>query len=121
MTGRDPLQAPAMVLDRSAPTRLTRFVQALRCAFRADERDNSDRGWTFNLAIFRIVFLGAVVLPFALDTVIWTEHVMPLLPQTAWQPISFYRYLPFALVIDATIAYKLAVANVVLIGLALTG
>jgi len=107
--------------DRTAHARLTACVQALKHGFQADERHNTDRGWTFNLALFRIVFLGFVALPFARGMVWWTAYGMPLLPPTVWEPISFYRYLPLAVVTDAHLAHSLAVANVVLIGLALFG
>jgi len=96
--------------------RLTAFVQALRHGFQADERANSDRGWTYNLALF-----GFVVFPGARGMVSWTQYGMPLLPQDVWEPISFYRYLPIAVVTNASLAHALAVANVVLIGMALLG
>lgn len=98
-----------------------RLVSALKQGFRVDETHNSDRGWTYNLAIFRIVFLGVVVLPFARRMVWWTESAMPLLPRDVWVPLSFYRYLPFDVLVDARIAHSLAVANVVLVALALLG
>ena len=89
--------------------------------FKADELRNDDRGWAYNLAIFRLVFLGGAVLPFGLATVGWTAQQLPHLPYDAWKPISFYRYLPFEVVTNPTLAYILAISNVVLIGLGFVG
>ncbi len=89
--------------------------------FKADEVLNDDRGWTFNLAIFRLVFLAGAALPLALDVVRWTEQVMPGLPRDVWAPMSFYRYLPFDIIRSVTFAYWLAVGNVLLICLGLLG
>ena len=109
------------VLATLVPSRLKPLVGALVRRLRADERANGDRGWTYNLAIFRIVFLGFVAFPGARGMVLWTHYGMPLLPQNVWDPISFYRYLPLAIVTNATLAHSLAVANAVLIGMALVG
>ena len=77
--------------------------------FKADELHNDDRGWAYNLAIFRLVYLGVVVLPFALGVVRWTAEQMPQLPRDAWVPISFYRYLPYELIANATLGHALAI------------
>jgi len=89
--------------------------------FKADELLNHDRGWTYNLAIFRVVFLGVGVLPFAWDVIEWTDQVMPGLPKDAWVPISFYRYLPFDFISNVALAHWLSVANFALLGLGLLG
>jgi predicted DCC family thiol-disulfide oxidoreductase YuxK len=89
--------------------------------FRADEVMNDERGWAFNLALFRIIFLYFAVLPFAMGVLRWTEYVMPVLPATVWVPISFYRYLPFHVVSDSGLAYWLAVVNVAVIIMGILG
>jgi len=89
--------------------------------FTADEVRTDDRGWTYNLAIFRIVFLAMVALPFALHVVRWTARVMPELPPDVWVPISFYQLVPMNLLRNASLAHALAVLDLVLIVLALLG
>jgi len=88
---------------------------------REDEVATGDRGWAFNLAVFRIVFLGAAVMPFAWRTLRWTASVMPGLPRDAWAPVSFFAWLPPDLLTDARLAWRLALANLVLVLLALVG
>ncbi len=89
--------------------------------FKADELQNDDRGWAYNLAIFRLVFLGGAVLPFALVALRWTAYQLPQLPRDTWKPISFYRYLPFDLIANAALSHALAIINVVLVVLGLLG
>ena len=89
--------------------------------FKADELQNDDRGWAYNLAIFRVVFLGVAVLPFALSAARWTADQLPQLPRDAWAPISFYRYLPYELIANATLGHALALINVALVALGLFG
>jgi predicted DCC family thiol-disulfide oxidoreductase YuxK len=88
---------------------------------RADSLATDDRGWTCNLAIVRVVFLGGIALPFAWLIVRWVERIMPGLPPEAWRPVSFYAFLPLDVVRDARIAHALALADLVLIGLATLG
>lgn len=89
--------------------------------FKADEVLNGDRGWTYNLAIFRIVFLGGAVLPFAWGVLKWTKKVLPGLPPDVWIPVSFYRHLPLNLISNVETAYWLATINIGLICLGLFG
>jgi predicted DCC family thiol-disulfide oxidoreductase YuxK len=89
--------------------------------FQADETATDDFGWTANLAIFRVVFLAIVVLPFAYDVLRWTQLVMPSLPAEVWAPISFYRHIPYYLLANAQLAHAMAVADLGLIALALVG
>src|SRR5262249_56904666 len=63
-------------------------------AFRRDEQATDVAGWAFNLAVFRIVYLTAGVLPLAIDTFQWTRHALPGLHPVLWQPVSFFRWLP---------------------------
>ena len=102
------------------PTRIT-TTNAFARYFKADELQNDDRGWAYNLAIFRLVYLGVVVLPFGLEAVRWTAHRMPQLPRDAWKPISFYAYLPFDLIANAPLGHALAIVNVALVALGLLG
>jgi hypothetical protein len=62
--------------------------------FKADEVATNDVGWAANLAIFRIVYLYAAILPIVFHLCQWTSETMPLLASSAWQPISFYRWIP---------------------------
>ncbi|HJQ84672.1 MAG TPA: HTTM domain-containing protein [Candidatus Binatia bacterium] len=88
---------------------------------RADEVATGERGWALDLALFRVVLLGAVVAPFAWRALQWTSRIMPGLPRDAWVPISFFAWLPIDLVADARLAWWLALANLVLVLLALAG
>jgi predicted DCC family thiol-disulfide oxidoreductase YuxK len=89
--------------------------------FKADEIATDDLGWTANLAIFRVIFLAAAVLPFAYDVLRWTELVMPSLPPEVWAPTSFYRHIPYYVLANAKLAHAMALADVLLIALALVG
>ena len=88
---------------------------------RTDDTATPSIGWTANLAIFRVVYLYAAILPSALESLGWTRRVMPLLPTGAWQPISFYQWIPASLLRDAVLAHSLAVADCWLIVFALLG
>ena len=100
---------------------LAKIYAEARCAFRLDEVFNDARGWTANLAIFRIIFLGFAVLPSTLWLLNWTERVLPGLSRGLWVPISFYRLLPFGLLSNVTLAHALALANIFLVALGMIG
>jgi predicted DCC family thiol-disulfide oxidoreductase YuxK len=100
---------------------LSRARAAVIGALRADEVLNDPRGWTANLAIFRIVFLGFCVLPWALRFLEWSQKVLPTLSRDMWVPISFYRLLPVGLLGNVGFAQGLAVADIVLITLGIVG
>jgi predicted DCC family thiol-disulfide oxidoreductase YuxK len=87
----------------------------------ADETATDDVGWAANLAIFRIAYLSAATLPFAFVILRWTRVTMPTLPVEAWQPISFYQWIPGELLRSAVLAHELALADLCLIILALLG
>lgn len=90
-------------------------------AIRADEVRNDARGWTANLAIFRIVYLSFCGLPWALRYLHWTEKILPNLSRSMWVPISFYRLLPVGLLGNVRLAQGLAVAEIVFIVLGIVG
>ena len=94
---------------------------SIRAWFKADEIATDAFGWTANLAIFRVVFLAAVALPFACDVLRWTELVMPALPAEVWVPVAFYRHIPFHWLVNAALAHAMTVADIVLIATALAG
>ena len=82
---------------------------------KADEVLNDARGWTVNLAIFRILFLSFGVLPWALLFLDWTEKILPGISHEIWVPISFYRLLPVGFLGNVRVARGLAVTDIVLI------
>ena len=88
---------------------------------KADEVTTDDVGWAANLAIFRLVYLYAAILPIISHMLRWTSETMPLLAYDAWQPISFYRWLPDDVLRNAGLAHGLAVADWCLIVLGLIG
>jgi len=88
---------------------------------RQDEIATGDRGWAFNLAVFRVVFLGAVVAPLAWRTLVWTAGVMPGLPRDTWAPVAFFAWLPPDVLTDARVAWALALANLVFVLMGLAG
>jgi hypothetical protein len=94
---------------------------AVRRSFRSDEILNGARGWTANLAIFRIIFLSLAVLPSALWMLDWTDRILPGLRSGRWVPISFYRLLPLGLLSNVPFARALALTNVLLVVLGLIG
>jgi predicted DCC family thiol-disulfide oxidoreductase YuxK len=100
---------------------LARARVAVIGAFKADEVLNDARGWTANLAIFRVVFLSCSVLPSALQFLDWTEKILPGLSRGMWVPISYYRLLPVGLLGNVRFAQSLAMADIVLIILGIVG
>jgi predicted DCC family thiol-disulfide oxidoreductase YuxK len=100
---------------------ITTIHDAVRRAFGSDEIQNGARGWTVNLAIFRIIFLSFAVLPSALWMFDWTERILPGLRSGLWVPISFYRLLPLGLLSNVAFARALALTNVLLVVLGLIG
>jgi predicted DCC family thiol-disulfide oxidoreductase YuxK len=86
-----------------------------------DEFQTSGQGWSFNLAIFRVVFLIGVALPWAVRNIRWLETILPGLGQELWLPVSFYRLLPFQLVTNLPLDLTLAVVNILLIGFGIFG
>jgi hypothetical protein len=100
---------------------LTRVQLAVIRALKADEVLNDARGWTINLAIFRIVILSFGVLPWALLFLEWTETILPGISREMWVPVSFYRLLPLGFLGNVGVARGLAVADIVLITLGIIG
>lgn len=98
-----------------------RIRAAIISALNADEILTSPRGWTANLAIFRIVFLSFVALRRALEFLSWTEKILPGFPRGMWVPVSFYQLLPIGLLGNAAVARVLAVADIVLIVFGIVG
>jgi predicted DCC family thiol-disulfide oxidoreductase YuxK len=90
-------------------------------ALRQDKLLTSDRGWAANLAIFRVIFLGLVALPWALRCLHWTLDILPGLPRESWVTISFYQLLPLDILSNAWLDRALALADVILIALGLVG
>ena len=88
---------------------------SIRTGFKADEVATNDYGWTANLAIFRVLFLGVTVLPFAYKMLQWTALIMPSLPAEVWVPTAFYRHIPFRVLTDASLAHAMAIADLALI------
>jgi predicted DCC family thiol-disulfide oxidoreductase YuxK len=88
---------------------------------RADEIFNDARGWTINLAIFRIVILSFGVLPWALLFLKWTEKILPGISPEMWVPVSFFRLLPAGFLSNVGVARGLAVADIVLVILGIIG
>lgn len=88
---------------------------------RVDSVLTDDRGWAFNLAIFRIVFLVGGALPVALAVLRWSLWILPGLPRSVWHPVSFYALLPIDLLANPLLAQTLALACVVLILLGAVG
>ena len=87
----------------------------------ADAVVASDRDWTVDLALFRLVFLGGIALPFAWRALRWTQAVMPDLPRDAWVPISFFALIPPSVLANAELAWWLAAVDCGLIVLAFFG
>jgi predicted DCC family thiol-disulfide oxidoreductase YuxK len=96
------------------------MISAVRRWMRADEIRNDDRGWTYNLALFRVFFLAGL-LPLAIDNANWMARLLPTISPGLWDPVSFYRYLPLELLGNAGLAHALALVNVGLIVMGLLG
>jgi len=96
-------------------------LRKLARAFVADAVVASDRDWTVDLALFRLVFLGGVGLPFAWRALRWTQDVMPGLPHDAWVPISFFALIPRSVLTNADLAWWLAAVDFGLIALGFLG
>ena len=87
----------------------------------ADETATGDAGWAANLAIFRVVYLCTAILPVAFNTVRWTRNTMPLFPVRAWQPVSFYQWIPDELLRNVGLAHGLAWLDLCLLTIGLLG
>jgi len=98
-----------------------KYRQLISAAWRGDEMVTNARGWAANLAMFRVVFLSCVALPWGLRCYHWTVSILPHLPRTVWQPISFYQLIPLDVLCNTSLARALALANIFLIGLAIIG
>jgi len=86
-----------------------------------DRDATDDAGWTLNLAVFRVVFLGLVCLPAAWTVFRWTERVMPDIALEAWHPISLFALVPLDILSDPSLARTLALVEVALVALGLLG
>jgi predicted DCC family thiol-disulfide oxidoreductase YuxK len=100
---------------------LVKSYSEARSALRLDQVLTNPGGWSANLAIFRIVYLGYAVLPADLWLLHWTESILPGLRRGLWVPVSFYRLLPFGLLSNVALARTLALANIFLVALGLIG
>jgi predicted DCC family thiol-disulfide oxidoreductase YuxK len=87
----------------------------------ADSVATDQRGWSFNLAIFRIVFLIAGALPWAIRNLHWADQVLVGLPTAVWTPISFYRWIPYSILSNVALVEILAILNLALILLGILG
>lgn len=100
---------------------LTRMRSAIVCELRADRILTAPRGWTANLAIFRILYLSLGALPYAMKFFSWTQKILPGITPPMWAPMSFYRLLPVSLLGNVELDRFLAVADLVLIVLGILG
>jgi predicted DCC family thiol-disulfide oxidoreductase YuxK len=87
----------------------------------ADQRCTDERGWSFNLAIFRIVFLFAGALPWAVRNFLWAEKILPGIPRDVWVPVSFYQWISYSLLSNIGLVKALAILNIALIVLGIVG
>src|SRR5215468_4408565 len=108
------LRSRSALVSSPSTSLTTRVVRA----FRLDEQATDAAGWAFNLAVFRIVYLTAGVLPLAIDTFQWTRHALPGLHLVLWQPVSFFRWLPLGVIADPGLGQALAA---ILVGLVVLG
>lgn len=88
---------------------------------RADELATNENGWSFNLALFRIAFLGLAVLPWAIRNLGWIDHILPSLSADVWTPISFFQFIPSAVLSSVALAKALALLNLFCILCGLVG
>ena len=100
---------------------LKRVRSAIVRVLKADAIRTTPRGWTANLAIFRILYLGLGALPYAVKFLGWTEKILPGITPAMWHPMSFYRLLPISFLGNVEFDRLLAVANIVLIVLGIVG
>src|SRR5271157_735344 len=98
-----------------------RAREAIIRGLQVDEVSNDPRGWTINLAIFRVAFLSLVTMPCALWFLNWTANVLPNISRDIWASVSFYRLLPLGLLRNVLLARSLALADIVLILLGIVG
>ena len=87
----------------------------------ADEGVTTGRGWSVNLDIFRIVFLGAVAFPWAIRNLNWTYTILPGLPREIWSTISFYQLIPYEVLSNVSLTKVLVLMNLLFIFLGLIG
>src|SRR5262245_57968977 len=89
--------------------------------WRADERASDAAAWTANLAVFRVVFVAAVAIPAVRDALHWIDHVQGGLPEEAWRPLAFFRWLPLSVLTDVSLSHGLAVLDLALLWAGLFG
>jgi predicted DCC family thiol-disulfide oxidoreductase YuxK len=87
----------------------------------ADGLATDERGWSFNLAILRIVFLSAGALPWAVRNFEWADKILPGVPPNVWAPVSFYQLIPHSMLSDVPLVKALAVLNIAFIVLGIVG
>src|SRR5262245_1942653 len=111
---------PLALCSRSAlvSSPSTSLATRVARAFRLDEQATDAAGWAFNLAVFRIVYLTARVLPLAVPTFQWPRHALPRLRPVLWQPVSFFRCRPLGVIADPGLGHALAA---ILVGLVVLG
>src|SRR5262249_43297135 len=88
------------------------------CGLCSDEQVTDAAGWAFNLAVFRIVYLTAGVLPLAIETLRWTHRLLPRLPPGLFEPVSFFGWLPVWVITDPGLGQAMAA---ILVGLVVLG
>lgn len=89
--------------------------------FTPDALAMDERGWSFNLAIFRIVFLCAGALPWAIRNIEWAQNILPGIPQNVWAPVSFYQWISYSVLSNAPLAKALAICNIAFVILGIVG
>ena len=87
----------------------------------ADEAATDNVGWAANLAIFRMVYLYAAIVPALVAMLHWIVNTMPTIPVESWQPVSFYQLIPLEVVRNVGFAHALALIDLFLIVLGLLG
>jgi hypothetical protein len=92
----------------------------LKSLLAADESATSALGWSCNFAIFRIPFLTAAVLPWAIHILSWTDRIFAGLPRELWAPVWFYGF-PLEVLANVTFGRTLAIVNVLLIVVGIIG
>jgi predicted DCC family thiol-disulfide oxidoreductase YuxK len=89
--------------------------------FSPDALAADERGWSFNLAIFRIVFLCAGALPWAIRNIEWAQRILPGIPRNVWAPVSFYQWISYSVLSNAPLAKALAICNIAFVILGILG